>query len=53
MSMKDTLFKMAMKSIRLLEQCTMAQTKKAISKKEYAEIKDLELEIRELAEDLP
>ncbi|MBA7638668.1 hypothetical protein ES703_46324 [subsurface metagenome] len=52
MSTKDTLFKMAMKSVRLLELCTRGQTKKAISKKEYAEIKELELEIRELAEDL-
>lgn len=53
MSAKDTLFKMAMTSIRLLELCTMEQARKAISKKEYVEIKGLVQEIQKLAEDLP
>ncbi|GAI68562.1 unnamed protein product, partial [marine sediment metagenome] len=53
MSAKDTLFKMAMTSIRLLELCTRGQAKKVIPKKDYNEIKGLVQEIRELAETLP
>ena len=53
MSAKDTLFKMAVKSITLLYLCTQAQARKAISKKEYADIKGLVQEIQELAEQLP
>lgn len=53
MSAKDTLFKMAMKIIRLLELCSRAQKKKVIPRKDYNEIKGLVQELRELAENLP
>ena len=53
MSEKETLFRMALIIVRLLELCTMAQPRKAISKKEYADIKGLVQEIHELAETLP
>lgn len=47
------LYKLAMKSIRLLELCTVGQAKKALTKKDYNQIKGLIQEMQKLAEKLP
>ncbi len=53
MSAKDVLNKMARNSVTLLYLCNQAQVTKAIPKKDYAKIKDVVQEIRELAGELP
>ena len=53
MNAKEILYRLALKSIRLLELCTLGQAKKAISKKNYIEIKGVIQEIQEFTEQLP
>jgi len=53
MSEKERLYIIAMKSIKLLELCTIGQAKKAISKTDYVEIKSLAKMIQAQTEGLP
>ena len=53
MSAKELLYKLALRSIRVMYLCTQAHARKAISKKDYKAIKDLVQGMKDLAEDLP